>query len=208
MSGLLQDLRYAFRLLAKSPAFTAVAVLTLAIGIGTNAAIYSAVYPILFAPLPYPHSSRIVMMWDIFQGERSDITFHTFREVSSRSYSFDTTSALEPWRPTMTGVSQPERLEGQSVSADYFRVLGIAPALGRDFWPSDDMFHGPKVVILGSSLWQHRFGGNTTIVGHEIALDGDNYEIIGVMPAAFETFSLRRPTSGVPCSTTRATSPI
>jgi len=107
MSGFLRDLRCAFRLLAKSPAFTAVAVLTLAIGIAANTAIFSAVYPILFAPLPYRHANRILMIWDIFQGERSDITFHTFREVSARSYSFEAVGVLEPWRPTMSGLSQP-----------------------------------------------------------------------------------------------------
>ena len=197
MSGLLRDLRYALRLLAKAPAFTAVAVLTLAIGIGANTAIFSAVYPILFAPLPYPHASRIVMIWDIFEGERSDITFHTFREVSSRSHSFDAISALEPWRPTMSGLSQPERLEGQSVNANYFRVLGTAPALGRDFRPSDDVFYGPKVVILSNALWQRRFGGDPTIVGRGITLDGDNYEIIGVMPRAFE--NILAPSADVWC---------
>jgi len=197
MSGFLRDLRYAFRLLAKSPAFTALAVLTLAIGIGANTAIFSAVYPILFAPLPYPHSSRIVMIWDIFQGERSDLTFHTFREVSSRSYSFDAISALEPWRPTMSGFSEPERLEGQSVSANYFRVLGIAPALGRDFRPSDDVFHGPKVVILSNGLWQQRFGADPAIVGRGITLDGDDYEIVGVMPRAFE--NILAPSADVWC---------
>jgi putative ABC transport system permease protein len=197
MSGFPRDLRYAFRFLAKSPAFTAVAVLTLAIGIGANTAIFSAVYPILFAPLPYPRASRIVMIWDIFQGERSDLTFHTFREVSSRSYSFDAISALEPWHPTMTGLWQPERLEGQSVTPDYFRVLGMAPALGRDFRPSDDVFHGPRVVIISNALWQRRFGGNTTIVGRGITLDGDSYEVIGVMPRAFE--NILAPSADVWC---------
>jgi putative ABC transport system permease protein len=184
--GLLQDFRYGVRMLAKSPGFTVVAVLTLALGIGANTAIFSAVSPILFEPLPYPLASRIVMIWDIFQGSRSDVTFHTYRELASRSYSFDAVCAMEPWRPTMTGPAEPERLEGQSVSAGYFRVLGISPALGRDFEASDDVFHGPRVVILSTGLWQRRFGGDRGIIGHGITLDGDSYEVVGVMPSGFE----------------------
>ena len=127
MRGLWQDFRYGVRMLAKSPGFTVVAVLTLALGIGANTAIFSAVSPILFEPLPYPHASRIVMIWHIFQGSRSDVTFHTYRELASRSYSFDAVSAMQPWWPTITGPAEPERLEGQSVSAGSFRVLGIPP---------------------------------------------------------------------------------
>ena len=186
MRGLVQDFRYGVRMLAKSPGFTVVAVLTLALGIGANTAIFSAVSPILFEPLPYPLASRIVMIWDIFQGSRSDVTFHTYRELASRSYSFDTVCAMEPWRPTMTGPAEPERLEGQSVSAGYFRVLGISPALGRDFEASDDVFHGPRVVILSTGLWQRRYGGDPGTIGHGITLDGDSYEVVGVMPRGFE----------------------
>ena len=117
MPDLLQDLRFAVRMLAKSPGFTAIAVLTLALGIGATTAIFSVVSPILFEPLPYPHAGRIVMIWDIFEGSRSDVTFHTYRELTRRTYSFDAVAAMEPWRPTMTGPAEPERLEGQSVSA-------------------------------------------------------------------------------------------
>lgn len=186
MHGLIQDFRYGVRMLAKSPGFTAVAVLTLALGIGANTAIFSAVSPILFEPLPYPHASRIVMIWDIFQGSRSDVTFHTYREVASRNYSFDAVSVMEPWRPTMTGPAEPERLEGQSVSANYFCVLGISPALGRDFQASDDVFRGPRVAILSSGLWQRRFGSDRGIIGHGVTLDGNIYEVVGVMPQGFE----------------------
>jgi putative ABC transport system permease protein len=173
-------------MLAKSPGFTAIAVLTLALAIGANTAIFSVVSPILFEPLPYPHASQIVMIWDIFQGSRSDVTFHTFRELSSRSYSFDAVSVMEPWRPTMTGSAAPERLEGQSVSKGYFRVIGISPSMGRDFEAGEDAFHGRKVVILSNGLWQRRFGGDCGIIGHEITLDGDSYEVVGVMPRGFE----------------------
>ena len=186
MRGVLADLRYASRMLAKSPGFTAAAVLTLALGIGANTAIFSVLNPILFESLPYPHASRIMMIWDVFQGQRSDVTFHTFRELSSRSHSLEATAAMEPWRPTISGASEPQRLEGQSVSANYFRVLGIAPVLGRDFQTSDDAYRGHKVVILSNALWKHRLDGDRTIVGRGITLDGDNYEVIGIMPGSFE----------------------
>jgi putative ABC transport system permease protein len=184
--GLLQDFRYGVRILAKAPGFTAIAVLTLALGIGANTAIFSVVSPILFEPLPYPHAGRIVMIWDVFEGSRSDVTFHTYRELVRRSYSFDAVAAMEPWRPTMTGPAEPERLEGQSVSVNYFRVLGISPLLGRDFEAGDDALHGPKIVILSDGLWQRRFGGDRGIIGRGITLHGDSYEVAGVMPRGFE----------------------
>jgi len=186
LRGLLKDFRYGVRMLGKAPGFSTIAVLTLALGIGANTAIFSVVGPVLFAPLPYPHASRIVMIWDIFEGSRSDVTFHTYRELASRSYSFDAVAAMEPRRPTMTGVAEPERLEGQSVSREYFHVLGISPALGRDFQAGEDAFHGPKTVILSNGLWQRRFGGDGGIIGHGITLDGDSYEVVGVMPRGFE----------------------
>ena len=176
-----QDLRYALRLLGKSPGFTAAAVLTLAIGIGANTAIFSVLNRILFEAVPYPHASRVMMIWDIFEGARTEVTFHTFREISSRSHSFETIAVLEPWRPTLSGATEPERLEGQSVSANYFRTLGITPSLGRDFQSPDEAFHGPKVVILSYSLWRRRFRGDHAIVGRGVTLDGDNYEVIGVL---------------------------
>ncbi|HEV2424067.1 MAG TPA: ABC transporter permease [Terriglobia bacterium] len=183
---LLADLRYAGRRLLSNPGFTAVCALTLALGIGASAAIFSAINPVLFEPLPYPHANRIVMIWDIFQGERSDVTFQTYRELEKRSHSFSRIAAYEGWQPTMTGAAEPERLDGQSVSWQYFRALGVVPALGRDFIESDDAFHGPNVAILSDALWRRRFGGTRAIVGRSVTLDGDSYTIIGVMPRGFE----------------------
>lgn len=182
----LADLRYAWRRLLSRPGFTAVCALTLALGIGASTAIFSAINPILFEPLPYPHANRIVTIWDIFQGERSDVTFHTYRELKARSHSFDEIAAYEGWQPTMTGAAEPERFDGQSVSWLYFRTLGVAPALGRDFIESDDAYHGPNVAILSDTLWRRRFGADRAIVGRSITLDGDSYTIIGVMPRGFE----------------------
>src|SRR5580700_580590 len=110
------DLRYAARQLRRSPGFASVAVLTLALGIGASTAIFSAVNPILFEPLPYPHASRILMISGIFRGGHSEVAFHTYRELAARSRAFEAIAVMKPWRPTMTGESQPQPFEGQRVS--------------------------------------------------------------------------------------------
>jgi putative ABC transport system permease protein len=182
-----QDLRYGVRLLLKHKGFTLVAVLTLALGIGASTAIFSAVNPILFEPLSYPYAYRVTMIWDFGPaGSRQDGTFGTYRELVERSHSFEAIAVTKPWQPTMTGPAEPERLDGQRVSASYFRVLGVPPALGRDFDSSDDRLNGPKVAILSDGLWQRRFGGDHTIIGRQITLDDNSYAVIGVMPSAFE----------------------
>jgi putative ABC transport system permease protein len=186
MKAVLQDLRFAARQVAKNKAFAATAILILGLGIGAGTAIFSAINPILFEPLPYPQASRITMIWDIFQGARSDVTFHTYRELVERARSFDSMAVLEMWQPAMTGADEPERLDGQTVSAGYFRVLGIAPVLGRDFQASDDQFKGPKNVIVSDRLWRRRFDGNPNVIGQQVKLDGDLYAVIGVMPKGFD----------------------
>jgi len=182
----MQDLRYAVRQLRKNPGYTCFAVVILSLGIGGTTAIFSAVNPILIEPLPYPHAGRIEMIWYASQdGRRSPQAFHTYRELAERNHSFESVAVMKAWQPTITGEGQPERLDGQQVSAEYFRVLGVLPALGRDFQASDDVLHGPKVVILGNGLWRRRFGGDPAIVGRQVRLDDDNYTVLGVMPRAF-----------------------
>ncbi|MBI2681188.1 MAG: ABC transporter permease [Candidatus Solibacter usitatus] len=180
------DLRYAARRLRSNPGFAAVSVITLALGIGASTAIFSAVNPILFEPLPYPNPKQVIMIWDTFQGARSDLTFHTYREVAERSHSFEALSVFETWQPTMTGTAEPERLDGQTVTPGYFRALGISPVIGRDFQGSDDQFRGPKVAILSDGLWRRHFGGDRAIVGRQIRLDDSSYTVIGVMPRSLE----------------------
>ncbi|MBI3666720.1 MAG: ABC transporter permease [Acidobacteria bacterium] len=195
LEDLLQDFRYAARQLRSNPGFTAVTALTLALGIGASTTIFSAVNPILFEPLPYPHAGRLMMIWDIFKDSRSDVTFHSYRELVERNRSFDAMAVFEAWQPTMTGPAEPERLDGQSVSASYFHVLGVSPTIGRDFEATDGRFHGPKVAILSDALWRRRFGGDSTIVGRQVTLDDDSYTVIGVMPRAFE--NVPGPSAGI-----------
>lgn len=183
----LADLRFAARRLRGSPGFTAVSVLTLAVGIGASTAIFSAVNPILFDPLPYPQAGRIAMISDVDVSRAPlDVTFGTYREVAERSRAFETLAVMRPWQPTVTGAAQPERIDGQRVSADYFRVLGVHPAIGRDFAAPDDRLNGPRVVIISDAVWRRRFSGDDRIVGREIRLNDNSYAVIGVMPPAFE----------------------
>src|SRR5262245_10486375 len=184
---MIQDLRYGMRMLLKTPGFTLIAVFTLALGIGASTAIFSAVNPILFESLPYPHAEQVTMVRDrMSDGSGQDVTFGTYREVVERNGSFDALEVSRPWQPTMTGPAEPERLDGQRVSANYFRVLSASPALGRNFDSSDDRPGGPRLAILSDGLWRRRFGGDSAIVGRQIMLDGNSYTVVGVMPSSFE----------------------
>jgi putative ABC transport system permease protein len=181
------DLHYAARQLLQSPGFALVSILTLALGIGASTAIFSAVNPILFQPLPYPHADRLMMLQEMrSNGSPQRPTFGTFHGLAERSHSFDAMAVMKPWQPTMVGTGQPERLEGQRVSAGYFRALGVLPSMGRDFRAPDDQFRGPNVVVLSDRLWRRRFAGDIAIPGKQITLDGSLFTVIGVMPGSFE----------------------
>ena len=181
------DIRYALRQLHRSPGFAVTSIVILALGIGASTAIFSAVKPILLDPLPYPHASRIMMLWEMrSDGAPMDVTYGTFHGLEERSRTFEAMAVMKPWQPAMTTADQPERFEGQRVSADYFRVLGISPMLGRDFQVSDDRRQGPNVVILSDRLWRRRFAADNAIVGKEVRLDDNLYTVIGVMPRSFE----------------------
>ncbi|MGD0446387.1 MAG: ABC transporter permease [Edaphobacter sp.] len=197
LASLGYDLRFALRQLRKSPGFSAPSVLILGVAIGACTTIFSAVKPILLDPLPYPQSSRLMMLWEMrSSGAPLDVAFATFRGLTERSHSFDAIAVMKPWQPAMSGGdqpggnqtvgSQPERFDGQRVSANYFQVLGISPIIGRGFQPSDDVFRGPNVVILSDALWQRRFARDPGIVGTQVRLDDTLYTVIGVMPHNFE----------------------
>jgi len=183
-----KDLRYGFRMLLKKPGFAAIAVITLAMGIGASTAIFSAVKPILFESLPYPDAGQIVTISDDFGTVDSSVgvTFGNYYELVQRSRFFTAIAVVKPWRPALIGLAEPERLEGQRVSASYFNVLGVSPALGSNFNSSDDRLNGPNLAIISESLWQRRFNGESAIIGRQVTLDGNNYTVAGVMPRAFE----------------------
>ncbi len=181
------DLRHAARRLRRSPGFTVVAVFTVALGIGASTSILSVLNPILFDALPYPDSDRLVAVTDrSIDGAPVEVTFGTYREVADRGRSFESLAVMRPWRPTLVGEGEPERLDGQQVSAGYFDVLGVTPALGDGFDPADDRVSGRRVVILADGLWRRRFGGDSAIVGRDVRLDGQAFTVAGVMPPGFE----------------------
>ena len=185
------DVRYAIRGLRDNAGFTMVVVATLALGVGATTAIFSAVKPVLFESLPYPSGDRIAAIWDrAVDGRPADITFGTYRELVERSRSFEAIAAMKAWQATLTGSAEPERLEGQRVSASYFRALGVRPALGRDFAADDDRPNAAAVVILSNGLWRRRFGVDPSIVNRAISLNDKQFTVVGVMPAAFENVVL------------------
>jgi predicted permease len=180
------DLRYALRQLAKSPGFAAVTVLTLAIGIGANTAIFSIVDAVLLEPLPYPQSDRLVQVCEMPE-PGNYIPFASggaFVDWQDESTQLESISAAHQVDSNLTGFGEPVRLHGLEVSADYLHVFGIRPALGRDFVRSEDSAGGDRdVVIVSHELWQSHLGGDTAIVGRRIRLDGNSLLVIGVLPA-------------------------
>ena len=187
LESVMHDIRYAFRQLRKNPGFATTLVVILALGIGAITTIFSTVNPILFKPLPYPQANRLMMVWERHSdGSRLFDCFGTFHGLQERTRSFDALAAMKAWQPTLVGKTQPERFEGQRVSTDYFRVLGVDPVLGRNFEVADDQHKGPNVVILSDGLWRRRFGNDPSIIGQPVTLDGDSFTVVGVMPADFE----------------------
>ena len=178
------DLRYGARSLRTSPGFTFVAVATLALGIGASTAIFSAVHPILFAPLPYPNADRLVAVLE--NGRTGDTTFAMYLTLSQRARSFDALSAIRSWQPALTGFDVPERLDGQRVTAGYFKVLGVSPVMGRDFTAEDDVPGRTRIAIVADRLWRTRLGSDPAVLGRTLRLDDTPYIVVGVMPAAFQ----------------------
>jgi putative ABC transport system permease protein len=180
------DLKHALRRLRQAPTFALVAILTLAVGIGTSTAIFSAVSPILLEPLPYPNADRIVMLTDrTDDGAPLDTTYGTFVEVGARGNAFDELAVAQRWNPALSGSGEPEYLIGDRVSADYFRLLGVALAAGRDFVPEDQVIGGPQIAVVTDAFAKRRFGDARGALEQGIRLDGVLHTVIGVLPPNF-----------------------
>jgi putative ABC transport system permease protein len=187
MGDLVQDIRYALRMLRKNPGFTAVAVLTLALGIGVNTAIFSVVNAVLFHPFPYKDAERLALLCE--QSEKRPfiaLSVPDYYDWERENHTFESMGAVLRWTPTLTGSGEPEQLSAATVTAGIFKTLGMAPEIGRTFGPSEDRPGAQAVVVLSHKLWQRRFGSDPGIVGKGIALDGESYTVIGVMPPRFE----------------------
>lgn len=184
MSLLVQDLRYAARTLAHSPGFATVAVLTLALGIGANTAIFSFVDGILLRPLPYPEADRIVRVMEKPPGfPRNGISTLNYLDWERQNTVFDFMAAQTGTNLTLAGDSEPVLLHCGLVSPHYFDIFGIKPVIGRAFLPEEDQVGKDHVVLLSYLLWQNRFGGDPSILNRTILLDNQPYSVVGILPA-------------------------
>jgi len=178
------DLRYALRMLRKSPGFTGVAILTLALGIGANTAIFSVVNAVLLRPLPYPQADRLV-----FLSESSDqipdmsIAMANFNDWRAQNKVFESTVAYQNDNVVLTGKGEPERLRLRRITAGFFPTLRVKPILGRELTPDDDKVGAARVVLLGEGFWERRFGRDPNIIGQQFNLDAETYTVVGVLPA-------------------------
>jgi putative ABC transport system permease protein len=177
-------------MLARSPGFTAVAGLTLALGIGANTAMFSVANAVLFEPLPYKDAGRLVTLWETNTpfglagpGSVCDLDYVQWR---AQNQVFEDTAAFHGTTSNLTGVGEPERLLGSSVSPNLFHLLGVSPLLGRAFNPDEEQPGHGNVVLLGQQLWERRFGSNPAVLGKAITLDGTSFTVVGVMPAHFQ----------------------
>jgi putative ABC transport system permease protein len=194
MNGLVQDIRFALRGFRRSPGFAAVAIATLAIGIGANTAIFSVVDSVLLRPLRFPHPERLGSLAELDEaGNRDNVGWATYADWRRRTKTFEDIAVASFWNPTLTGGAVAEPLEGLRVSDGFFRLLGVQPALGRDFLPEEDHPGRNRVVILSHDLFARRFGGNKALLGRAIFLGGTPYTLVGVLPAGFDSvFSISK----------------
>jgi len=185
MSGLLQDLRYAARQFRKSPGFTLVAVLTLALGIGATAAVFSVIDQVLLHPLPYPDSDGIARLTETFQGVDGYTSPDNYLDFLSQNQVFSDMAATRAWQGSLSPGDRPERVQGTMATPSFFPLFGVSPILGRGLQPSDTQPGNNHVVVLGYGLWQRYFGADRAIVDRNIRLNGEPYTVIGVMPPNF-----------------------
>jgi predicted permease len=187
MTTVLQDSRYAVRMLLRNPGFTIVAVLTLALGIGANTAIFSVVNSVLLAPLPYPGASRLVSVYQkTADGNYNAFSTPNFLAWRDQVRVFEQFGAIRPAAFNLSGGDQPERIIGANVSVGILPLLGVNPILGRMFLDEEDQPAGRSVVILSYGFWQRRFGGDPNVLGKPLTLNGASYTVVGVMPRGFK----------------------
>jgi len=187
MTGLAQDIRYALRQLHKSPGFTAVTVITLALGIGANTAIFSVVNAVLLNPLPFHNASRIVSMFEETPNfAKGSISYPNFLDWERDNRSFEAMAAYRSTDGSITGVGQPENVRAQRVSANFFPVLGVNPIMGRNFTSEEDRRGASPTALISEGLWKRKFASDRNVIGKRLIVAGQPRTIIGVIPASFQ----------------------
>jgi predicted permease len=181
------DVRYGLRILRKNPGFAAVAILTLALGIGANTAIFSVVQGVLLTPLPYSEPGRLVMVWQYNQKLQHviSVSYPDFLDWQRNARSFQQMTAFDWQDRDLTNPGSPEHLNGKEISSGFLITLGVRPILGREFSPEEDKHGGPRAVIISNRLWRNRFAGGADVLGQSVTLDGVDYTIVGVLPSDF-----------------------
>ena len=186
MNGALQNIRYAIRQLCNNPGFTAIAVITLALGIGANSALFSVVNGVLLSRLPYPEPERIVTLSESKPNfEYGSISYPDFRDWQKGNRAF---SAMASYRSTafsLTGSGEPVQVSGEFVSSDLFPILGVKPLMGRTFAPGEDEAGAAPIALISAGLWRRKFSSARDILGKNITLDGRDFAIVGVIPTTF-----------------------
>ena len=186
METVIRDIRFGIRSLLKQPAFTSLAILTLALGIGANTAMFSVISAVLLRPLPYTQPDRLVWM-----NESGDevanrmLSYPNFVDWRERNHVFESMSTYRTWSMTVTGTDEPQNISAGMVTADYFKVMGVTPILGRAFTAEDDRPGANPVAVISYGFWQKHFAGDTGVIGKTIALDDRAFNVIGVMPESF-----------------------
>ena len=186
LESLAQDLRYAFRAMRKNPGFTCISLLTLALGIGANTALFSVVNGVLLNPLPYPDSERLAILYQKSAiADQGAVSYPNFLDWQRQNETFSSMAAFRQQSFNLTGEGEPTRLSGHEVSADFFPTLNVKPVLGRLFTADEDRVGGAPVALIGGGLWKTRYGSSPSVLGRGISLNGERYTIIGVIPESF-----------------------
>jgi putative ABC transport system permease protein len=189
IANLWQDLRYGARMLMKNPGFTLIAVMTLALGIGANTAIFSVVNAVLLRPLPYKDASRLMVLWERERNiEQESPSYPNFLDWQAQSRSFEQMALSRRDNANLTGAGEPERLDVRQVSANFFATLGVMPLLGRSFAPEEDRVGANPVAVIGYGLWQRRFAADAEIINKTITLNDRPFTVIGVLPPEFQFY--------------------
>lgn len=199
MESFWQDVRYALRMLRRAPGFTFIAVLTLALGIGATTSIFSVVNGVLLRPLPYRQPERLVWFLETQPGlTGAPFSAPDFLDFQAQNHTLEQMAALRSFGFNLTGQGEPERLRGSVVSANYFSVLSVAPKLGRALLAGEGLAGAPRVAVLSNSLWQRRFGGDASLLGRTITLQGLVLVVAGVVPGAAIAVALTRVMRSLP----------